>query len=53
MCVIVTPNVQVFRAIPAGWPLFLALFMVMLRGDCLLPDVSCAVMGLVTGEFTP
>jgi len=27
--------------------------MVMLRGDCLLPDVSCAVMGLVTGEFTP
>lgn len=22
VCVIVTPNVQVFRAIPTGWPLF-------------------------------
>ncbi|ARW80885.1 hypothetical protein O23A_p0131 [Aeromonas salmonicida] len=47
------PNVQVFRAIPAGWPLFYVVFMVMLRGDCLVPDMNCALLGPVTGEITP
>jgi len=27
--------------------------MVMLRGDCLVPDMNCALLGPVTGEITP
>ncbi|AVP85728.1 hypothetical protein C7K70_17670 [Aeromonas hydrophila] len=53
MCVIVTPTFRYLGPSRRDGPFFLALFMVMLRGDCLLPEVSCAVMGLVTGEFTP